>query len=175
MNRRSLLLGGGLLVTIALTAWTLATDDNAEVVQASARPGARAGGATIKPAPATATVAGAASPPASASLDARSSAPEKIHNVFGEYSYQPAPRPVLAQAAPAPHAPPLPFVFSGRLMIPGRATIYLLTENNAPVEVHLGSDLAGFKLVEESPQQLVFLHAATGDRVSMSIASAAIN
>jgi len=60
-------------------------------------------------------------------------------------------------------------------MIPGRATIYLLTENNAPVEVHLGSDLAGFKLVEESPQQLVFLHAATGDRVSMSIASAAIN
>lgn len=185
MNTRTLLLGGGLLVTMVLTAWTLATGDSDEVVQATARPAGTVpvrGVASSPPRAAEAkatqtlkTAAADASAGAAMGMPQRPAAPQAIRNAFGAYSYQPPPRVVVAAAPPTPHAPPLPFVFSGRLMIPGKPTIYLLTQGNAPVEVHLGSDIDGFKLVTESPEQLVFLHAATGDRVAMSIASAAIN
>ena len=179
MNRRSLLLGGGLLATLILTIWTLTTDNSGEVVQATARPAGSA------PSPRTAPAPGRAAPDLAAADNAggvsdtglpdRPAAPQKVRNVFGAYNYQAPPRPVVVEAPPPPHAPPLPFVFSGRLMIPGKATVYLLTQGSTPIEMHLGSDAAGFKLVSESPEQLVFVHEATGDQVAMSIASAAIN
>jgi hypothetical protein len=60
-------------------------------------------------------------------------------------------------------------------MIPGKATVYFLTQGNAPIEVQLGSDVGGFKLIGESPDQLVFVHEASGDQVALSIALAAVN
>jgi hypothetical protein len=175
VKRRSLILGAALAGAIALTAWTLTRDDDAALVQPVVQPVVRAP-ATAAGAPARAAVA--ASPDAGALAlgpTQRPTAPQKVHNVFGAYNYQPAPRAQAVVVAEVPHAPPLPFIFSGRLIIPGRPTTYLLTQGETPIEVRLGSDVGGFKLVDESPAQLVFLHAATGDRVAMSIASAAIN
>lgn len=178
MTKRNLILGGLLVGTLILTAWTLTTGDSGDVVQATARPAAptplprpQAAGGHPSPDPARTEYAGMAD----LGMPDRPAAPPTIHNVFGAYSYQAPPRPVVAVAPPAPHAPPLPFVFSGRLIIPGKATVYLLTQGNAPLEVQMGSNVAGFKLVGETPEQLVFVHEATGDQVAMSIAAAAVN
>jgi len=96
------------------------------------------------------------------------------HNVFGAYSYQ-APRPAPVAVAPEPpHVPPLPFAYTGQLVVDGRAT-YLLLQAGTPISVTVGSDVGDFKLVEAEADRLVFLHGPTGQEVAMSVAGKPLN
>lgn len=104
----------------------------------------------------------------------RPQAPTKPHNAFGAYTYAP-PRPAPVAVAPEPpHAPPLPFAYTGRLVVDGRAT-YLLLQSGTPISVTVGADVGEFKLVEAGPDRLVFLHGPTGQQVAMSLASKPLN
>jgi len=178
MNRRKLVLGAALLVTVAWSAWTLIAPQQDEVVQASLRP---ATGASTAIAPGTSAARaqrpGAGAPPPAAlalELSQRPLAPAKERNLFGAYSYQ-APAPRVAQAAPPPpQAPALPFRFTGRLVVEGKAT-YLMLQGEEPIGVTVGASIGEFQLVEADPQQLVFLYGPTGQRVPMSITPTAIN
>jgi len=174
VNRRGLLLGLALLVSVAWSAWTLTTSQD-DTVQAIVRPGSEAGRAAARVDSRKIAPAGAPEELTTAlELPQRPIAPKQQRNLFGAYSYEvPHSRP-LAVAPEPPHAPPLPFVFTGRLLVDGRATYFLL-QGNAPISATLGSDVGEFKLVEAAPERLVFLHGPTGQRVAMSIGAAPVN
>ncbi len=176
MNRRKLLLGLALLVSVAWSAWILTANQD-DVVQATVRPGAAVRAVAHAATHAVSGKSANASAPAEFALafelPQRPIAPKQPGNLFGAYTYE-APRHQVAVAPEAPHAPPLPFVFTGRLIVDGHAT-YLLLLGNVPISATLGSDIGEFKLVEADPAQLVFLHGPTGERVAMSIASASAN
>jgi hypothetical protein len=130
---------------------------------------AASGGA---PASTEARRAGAGASPAPSagpwSLAPRPGPPAAITNLFGAYSYQ-APSPVAATAAaPRPHAPPLPFTYTGRLEIDGQDT-YLFMQGDAPITATVGTVIGEFTLVEARGQNLVFLHGPSGERVPLSI------
>jgi hypothetical protein len=180
MRRRNLILGAALLVTVAWSAWTLVAPapEDVDVVQARVRSPA-AGTASAASAgsgarPLRADAGEALAPPAPLQLPQRPAAPSNERNLFGAYSYQ-APAPKLAAAAPAPvQAPPLPFRFTGQLIVDGKAT-YLLLQGDEPVGVTVGASVGEFQLVSADDRQLVFQYGPTGQRVPMSIASTAIN
>jgi len=174
VNRRGLILGLALLASVAWSAWTLTAKQD-DVVLATVRPGPAAGRASSHVGASTNALASASEERAiTLNLPRRLIAPKQPRNLFGAYSYE-APRPPpLAVAPEPPRAPPLPFVYTGRLIVDGRAT-YLLLQGSAPISAMLGSDIGEFKLIEAAPEQLVFLHGPTGQRVAMSIGSAAMN
>ncbi len=183
MNRRNLVLGVALLVTLGLSAWTLVAPQPDDVVQARAQPAAEA----RSPAKAPPGRLGPAShagesesryaavlPSAALALELpqRPQAPAQPHNLFGAYSYQPPPPKVVAAPPPPPQAPPLPYRFAGRLLVDGTAT-YFLMKGDEPVGVTLGAKIGDFQLVQADPRQLIFEHGPTGQRVTISIASLA--
>ena len=174
MKQRWLILGTALILSIAWSVWSLLADPREEIVQASIRPRAAAPGTA--PRQATAQAPASATAPLQRSLASslepvsRPLAPAKPRNLFGAYSYE-APRPPPVAAAPeAPHAPPLPFSYTGRLLVDGRPT-YLLLQAGAPISVTVGSDVGEFKLVEAAADRLVFLHSPTGQHVAMPLTS----
>jgi hypothetical protein len=179
MNRRNLILGSALLVTVGWSAWTLVAPPQEDVVQARVRtapagtPAALASAATATRA-ARSAAGEAAGTAVALELPQRPAAPAKEHNLFGAYSYQ-APAPKLASVAPPPaSAPALPFRFTGQLIVDGKAT-YLLLQGDEPVGVTVGANIGEFQLVQADSRQLVFQYGPTGQRVPMSIAPTAIN
>lgn len=193
MTRRNLVLGLSLLVSLAWSAWLLVADDGADtgVVQAVARhdaapvaPAASSRDAAREVDRGIAAARREAGPVAMASLapapdgadprgagrvlDERPAAPAHPRNLFAEYSYE-APRPKVVVVPEKPHAPPLPFTYSGRLVI-GATTTYLLMRGDTPVNLTVGADAGDFTLVEADPQRLVFVHEPTGERVALSLA-----
>jgi len=172
MNRRNLVLGFGLLVSVALSAWTLVSGEE-DTVQPVVRHAEAPHG---RPASGQGSVPARDQPsgPAVLTLPQRALPDASPQNAFGAYNYQPPPAPRPVVVAPAPHAPPFPYLFTGRLIIDGR-TRYLFLQGDTPLELSVGSSVGEFTLVEASPDLLVFLHGPTGDRVPLSIASAAIN
>jgi hypothetical protein len=172
MSRRNFVLGIALLASVALSAWSLVkTDSDDLVVQAKVHPHAVTAVSASSAGTRTTGPDKTASP---GDLSGRPAAPTQVTNLFATYSYE-APRaaPMPAPIEP-PHAPPLPFVFTGRLIDQGRST-FLLLQGDATVAVTVGSDVGDFKLVEADPQHLVFLHGPTGQRVPLSIASESIH
>jgi hypothetical protein len=189
MNRRILVLGAGLLGTLAWSAWLFMNgkpDSAADVVQVAARPttsSARAAASPSAPlsAPQSASLsasapialAATANPSMSSNADAlarQPNPPARVRNLFSDYSFE-APRP-KAPPPPPPRAPPLPFAYAGRLVIDGQTT-YLLEHGDAPlVKIVVGASDGAFQLVEADAQQLIFLHGPTGDRVPLHFASA---
>lgn len=183
MNRRMLVLGVALLISVAWSAWTLTEGDGADgsadagIVQARVRPGAGAANKAANAAiGATARLngsAGSAAPAARMTLElAQRPAPrDKPDNLFAAYSYSAPQAPVAAVqiVTPPPSAPPLPFRFGGRVVIDGKTT-YLLTMGEEDIGATIGTDIGEFKLVEADPMQLVFLHGPSGQKVPMSIA-----
>lgn len=107
-------------------------------------------------------------------LAGRPRAPVKTRNLFGAYSYEAPRRAQVAVAPEPPHAPPLPFAYTGQLVIDGRAT-YLLLQSGTPISVTVGADVGDFKLVQADADRLVFLHGPTGQQVAMSLASKPLN
>ncbi len=165
MSRRQLVLGLALLLSLAWSAWTLTAPDADDGVALAVRPLA---GKAERIGPSIASAAG------NLTLPQRPQAPGKVKNLFGEYSYRPPAPPTPVAVAEAAHAPALPFVFTGRLIIDGETT-YLLLQGAAPVQIKVGAAVSDFRLVEAAPERLVFVHEPTGERVAMSIASTAIN
>lgn len=171
MNRRKLILGVGLLGSLAWSAWLftgVGNDENAEIVQAAVRPPGAPGRPT-----AGAPVVALGSPASALTSDEpvrRPGPPARPRNLFGEYSFEP-PKP-KAPPPERPHAPALPFSYSGRLVIDGQTT-YLLARGDAPLmNLVVGASAGDFQLVGADAQQLVFLHGPTGDRVPLRFATA---
>jgi len=199
MSRRHLILTIALLAAMGLSAWAL-WGDNDELVQANVRPAPKAARKVVAAVPGPGDVsvpnptekapadntsgrnnsAVNTKTPAPASSPAQDSG--AAANVFAAYNYKPKPNPAAVAAAaaaalqppPAPRAPPLPFAFTGRLIINGETT-YLLLQGDAPLEVRVGSNVGDFKLVEAGLDRLVFQHGPTGDRVPMAIAAPLVN
>lgn len=176
MKPRTLILALALLGSIGWSAWILITPQD-EVVLAT-NPAARSQigvrrSAQLQTRLSAPTAHDVMSAP-SLSWSVRPQAPAKPHNVFSAYTYE-APRPAPVAAAPVPpRAPSLPFAYSGRLVIDGRAT-YLLLQSGTPISVTVGADIGDFKLVEAEADRLVFLHGPTGQQVAMSLASKPVN
>jgi len=164
VSRRNAVLGALLVATLAASAWTLLSGSDEPVVQPVKRPD--------KAAPAGAGRAGAPRAPAAQSapgdlaLGERPPAPGKIVNLFSAYSYQAPPATAGAAATAKPHAPPLPFTYTGRLEIDGVAT-YLMMQGDIPLSVILGGSIGEFTLVEAGSDHLVFEHGPTGERVAL--------
>jgi hypothetical protein len=104
------------------------------------------------------------------SLAPRPGPPAAITNLFGAYSYQAPSAVAAAPAPPRPHAPPLPFIYTGHLEIDGQDT-YLFLQGDAPISATVGTVIGEFTLVEARGQTLVFLHGPSGERVPLSIAA----
>lgn len=176
MKPRALILALGLVGSVGWSAWILTTPRD-EVVLAK-------GTAPRSP---TDSYRGERTPPPlrplpshdllsarGLDLEARPPAPVRPHNLFGTYTYE-APRPAPVAIAPQPpHAPPLPFVYTGQLVVDGRAT-YLLLQSGVPISVTVGNDVGEYKLVEASADRLIFLHGPTGQQLAMSLAGKPLN
>lgn len=175
MNRRAALLGAALFGAVGWSAWALVSSPAADVVEPARRGGVALAPATTHPDAGTGSTGEAAVPaPDALRLIPRPTAPSHARNLFDAYSYRAAPAAAAVAAAPVPHAPPLPFVYTGRLVIEGRAT-YLMLQGEAPVGITVGGAIGEFTLVDAAPDRLVFLHGPTGERVTMPIAAVAAN
>ncbi len=164
LSRRNQVLGGLLLATLAVSAWTLlAAGTDESVVEPVARPARGTVPAAHKEA--------AESTATDLALGQRPEAPPKVVNLFSAYSYQAqAARPAGAEAPVRPHAPPLPFTYTGRLEIDGVST-YLMMQGDVPLGVTVGTAIGDFTLIEATGNRLVFLHGPTNERVEMPIAA----
>jgi len=167
MNRRNFVLGGLLLVTLAVSAWTLMSGPDESVVEPVARQakgvasGAKVNAVARRPVP--------DGPPAVMGPVDRPQAPAAIVNLFSAYSYQAPVAVPSAAVVSKPHAPPLPFTYTGRLEMTD-GTTYLLLQGDTPLSVTPGSAVGDFTLVEAGNDRLVFQHEPTGERVVLSTA-----
>ena len=165
LSRRNAFLGGLLLLTLAISAWTLMSGPEESVVEPVARTSKSAAGGAVGSAAARKPPAD--SPAAATGPAERPRAPAAITNIFSAYSYQaPVAAPVTAPVA-TPHAPPLPFTYTGRLELEGGNT-YLLMQGDVPLSVTVGSVIGEFTLVEGGNDRLVFQHGPTGERVVLA-------
>jgi len=171
LSRRNLVLGGVLLATLAISAWTLLSGSDEALVEPVARSvkGAAAGPSIARLAQ---SAAATGAPTGELALGQRPAAPTDASNLFSAYSYQAQAPATVAQAPQKPHAPPLPFTYTGHLEIDGLAT-YLLMQGDAPLSVVVGAKVGDFTLVEARDGALLFLHEPTGERVLMPTAAAA--
>jgi hypothetical protein len=165
LTRRNLVLGVLLLGTLAVSAWTLLDGSNDAVVEPVIRP--------ARTAAAGSGLHGAHNPAGTTELrlPQRAPAPAAPVNLFGAYTYQAPAAAPAATTAQKPHAPPLPFIYTGHLEIDGQTT-YLFLQADAPVSVTVGAAIGDFTLVQALGQTLVFLHGPTGERVSMPTGAA---
>jgi len=176
VKSRTVILALGLSASVGWSAWILITPQDDVVLATKPRMKSQAGADRSER---TQTFPGPLSSHDATSAQvlgvvARPPAPSRIHNLFGAYTYE-APRPApVAMAPEPPHAPPLPFAYTGRLVVDGRAT-YLLLQSGVPISVTVGGDVGEFKLVEAAADRLVFLHGPTGQQVAMSLASKPLN
>lgn len=176
MKRRAIVLGAAMLASLAWAGWAMTTDpvdDGEALVRPRPRGEFRVALAPRDGGTAPAR-AGAAPRPPLLELPARPAAPPQARNLFAGYSYE-APRPRAAPPPPeAPRAPPLPFTFTGLLVIDGKPT-YLLLEGDATISATIGAQIGEFKLVSAETSRLVFLHGPTGELVPMPISPTGVN
>ncbi len=164
LSRRDRVLGVLLAATLAVSAWTLLDTPQDPVVEPAVRttraPGAREAHRAATDAAADANGALA--------LAQRPVSPPTVTNLFGSYSYQAGTVAAVAPTAARPHAPPLPFTYTGRLEIDGRET-YLFLQGDAPISASVGTVIGDFTLEQANGQTLVFVHGPSGERVSVPI------
>lgn len=169
MKPRSLVLGGALLVTVALSVWAVvrpAEDVVAPLVQRAAQP---SGGSIPRAEPANGNrpalpfeFAPGERPPAKASP----------RNLFAAYSYTPPPAPVIEAPPPPPSAPPLGLRYMGQLQMDGR-TFYFLQEGNGPTQrLAVGDRYGAFQLTSDAGNKLSFLHVPTNLPVDLALPAA---
>jgi hypothetical protein len=166
LSRRNQILGVLLAATLAVSAWTLLSPPDDAVVAPAARGNRPAGTADARHAAAHAAAKGTLG----LALGQRPAPPEALSNLFGSYSYQAPTVSASAPAAARPHAPALPFTYTGHLEIDGKDT-YLFLQGDVPITASVGTVIGEFTLVEARNQTLIFLHGPTGERVSLSIAA----
>ena len=173
--KRSVVLGGALVATLAATAWTYFNTASDAVVPALER---RATGSGRPPERLVAMAAepgqigqpGEATTSAPLQLPVRKPPRATPRNPFQAYSWEPPkPAPAPPPVEPSRPAPPtLPFVFAGRLVTP-KGLSYLLNEGTQTHTVPLGGEVRGFRLEAAEADRLVFVHLASTEQVVLPI------
>ena len=176
-----------LAATLLATGWTAFSDDGAvSSAPASARAPGRVAGAAPNPTLARQTVpdplaasTGAAGGPLMAPgplknppddpPPARPEVRRAVVDVFAAYGWQPPPPPPAPVVPTKPSAPPLPFVYAGRVIANGQ-TQYLLLEQGRLHSVAAGAELGDYTFESASDAQLSFLHRPTGERQTLALA-----
>jgi hypothetical protein len=102
--------------------------------------------------------------------------PEKTDDAFASRSWRkPAPKPSLAKAvvvAPPPSAPPLPFVYMGKLLSDEARAVFL-TQGERNLVVHEGDVIDSIYRVEKlSDAGLTFVHLPTGIQQNLAFGEA---
>jgi len=162
MPRTRLWLALALAATVALSIqallWSPDSDGKNALVDA-VQPLARAHASLERPsASAAETDRGAAQMAGTLRLRPREPAATAPRDLFAAYSWQPPPPP---SPPPAPQAPPLPFLYTGRIELDG-IPIFLLLQGERVLRVGVGDEVGDFTLSSAAGQTLVFLHRPTG-------------
>lgn len=147
-NRRSLWLGGGLLLTLMATWYAAGVDDAGEELLAEPQ----------RTAPAARTQVTDVSAMATAPLAPRDTDAQRMTreggDLFAPSSWQPPPPPPAAVApAPPPRAPALPYRYLGRMEEDGRVIAFLAEgTQQLPRVVRQGDVLPNYRVDEITPQ-----------------------
>lgn len=134
---RNLALYGALAATLAAVIWMQAHDESADdgVQLAAPRHAPRMGGAAEAAQPATHAAAAAGAEQAEAEADK----PVDLFRPHAWYVPPPPPKPVLADAPPpVPTAPPVPFIYMGKMENTPRGTLIFLSAGNKTYTVAKG-------------------------------------
>lgn len=147
-NRRTLWLGGGLLLTLAATWYAAGVDDSGEELLAApqrAAPLSR---------PKEAGVSAVASTPRASREPEAQRMTREGGDLFATLSWKPPPPPPPAAApAPAPRAPELPYRYLGRMEEDGRVIAFLGEgAQQLPRVVRQGDLLPNHRVDEITPQ-----------------------
>lgn len=147
-NRRSLWLGGGLLLTLIATWYAAGVDDAGDELLATPQRTAPAARASMPRLPALAEAAG--TPPGTARDPEAQRMTREGSDLFATSSWQPPPPPPAAVApAPPPRAPALPFRYLGRMEEDGRVIAFLAEgAQPQPRVVRQGDLLANYRVDE---------------------------
>jgi len=170
MNRRSMLLWGSLIASVAASIWAISSpaDDGIETSARSApSPLALADDSTQPDRARTPSAARSdAAAPTAPDLQAPSAAApgtrqvsEVRDDIFAAYSWEP-PKPAVAAVKEPPRAPPVPFTFAGRLEAQGTPS-YILAEGARMHVVAVGDKVGEFRLQQAESNALVFTHVPT--------------
>ncbi len=151
-NRRSLWLGGGLLLTLVATWYAARVDDAGDELLAAPQrttPTARASAPNLRGSPLVAST----SPSATREPEAQRMTREG-GDLFATLSWQPPPPPPAAAApAPPPRAPELPYSYLGRMEEDGRVIAFLAEgAQKLPRVVRQGDLLPNYRVDEITAQ-----------------------
>ena len=165
-RQRWLVLGGALIVTLALVIWVGQEPEEPEPrakPPAEPRAGApRSPGESGTPAPAE---------PGGLQLDRGGPAPEKreIRDIFAVQTWHVEPPPTPAAAA-VPQAPPLPFTYLGKLIDRGRVTVYLENGEDRNLAVRQGDVIDGIYRVKRiTPDAVTFVYIPMNKQQTLEI------
>lgn len=151
-NRRSLWLGGGLLLTLVATWYAAGVEDSGDDLLAAPQrtaPAARASAPNLPGLPAVTST----SPSAKREPEAQRMTREG-GDLFAILSWQPPPPPPAAAApAPPPRAPELPYSYLGRMEEDGRVIAFLAEgAQKLPRVVRQGDLLPNYRVDEITAQ-----------------------
>lgn len=149
-NRRSRMLGAGLVLTLVATWYAAGIEDAGdEPLAAPARAAAPARSAAPD-----ASVDVASAPPARADASGEQRMSRDGGNLFPTHSWKPPPPPPPRQAAaPPPRAPELPYRYLGRMEEDGRITVFLAEGSQPqPRVVRQGDLLPNYRVDEVTDQ-----------------------
>lgn len=169
-RQRRLVLGGALVVTLALVIWVgQEPEEPAPRARAPAEPraGARAPGSQGERSAATP----APVQPGSLGLNRGGPAMEKreIRDIFAAQTWHVEPPPTPAAAA-VPQAPPLPFTYLGKLIDRGQVTVYLASGEDRNLAVRQGDVIDGvYRVRRITPNAVTFVYIPMNKQQTLEI------
>lgn len=111
-----------------------------------------------------AAAAGLGQPPPPAALP--------VVDIFAVRSWEPPPPPVDT-TPPPPQAPPLPFKFIGRIVVPGGGASFMLDDGQRVIIVGVGDTIGGkYRLEKYEAGQLLFRYRPMNVRQALAIGGA---
>jgi hypothetical protein len=143
---RNIVLGVAFVATFIASVFDLPSRTPASADKAAATPG---------------TGATAAKPVAPAGvLPARAPYASKTSNLFAARSWQPPP---VAQKVQAPKAPPLPFLYLGKVL-DGEAITVFVSQNALTHLLHKGDVLANYKVEDITPADMTLVYLPLNEK-----------
>lgn len=176
MTRRSMLLLGSLIAAIAASVWSIATPGSDSIdseMRHTPSPLTLAAQGSTREAQQVSQPASQSAGPGSAVPESETTVGERQlrsarDDIFAAYSWEP-PKAVVTAIKEPPRAPPVPFVFAGRLQADG-APLYILAEGARMHVLAVGEQAGDFRLQQASSAALVFLHVPSNLSATLSIA-----
>lgn len=93
----------------------------------------------------------------------------QLANIFAVRTWEPPPPPVDTTPLP-PQAPPLPFTFLGRIVEPGKAIAFILTQGLRVFVVSVGDQVGGdYRIEKYENGQLLFRYRPLNIRQSLDV------